>query len=77
MLLLVLQNIFKVLVTEDQMSLILTTLRYQGVLENAHAIDDEEVWQLAGYEIPHETAFTSFPCGICPVHFLSVYHKIS
>jgi hypothetical protein len=53
-------------VAADQLSLILTTLCYDGVLEPA-AGDEEETWRIAGHKVPDDTAFTSFPCGICPV----------
>lgn len=58
---------FTVPVTEEQLSLILTTLQYDGVMENAPGSEDEDVWRLVKYKIPNETAFTSFPCGVCPV----------
>lgn len=59
-------RIFNVPVAADQLSLILTTLCYDGVLEPA-AGDEEETWRIAGHKVPDDTAFTSFPCGICPV----------
>jgi len=59
-------RIFNVPVAADQLSLILTTLCYDGVLEPALGYE-EETWKIAGHKIPEDTAFTSFPCGICPV----------
>lgn len=61
------QGIFKVPVTEDQLSLILKTLQYEGILEPAPSSEEEETWQVAKYKLPVQTPFTSFPCGVCPV----------
>ena len=64
------QGIFKVPVTEDQLSLILRTLKYEGFLEHAPSSEEEETWQIAKYKLPDVTPFTAFPCGVCPVLLL-------
>ena len=73
-----LQRIFNVPVAADQLSLILTTLCYDGVLEPAAGYE-EETWRIAGHKIPEDTAFTSFPCGVCPVSYspslISMYFR--
>ena len=45
---------------------IVRTLHYDGVLEVVPG-EHVETWKIAGYQVPNETAFTSFPCGVCPV----------
>ena len=65
------QNIFKVPVTAEQLSLILTTLKYDGILEHAVTTEQEGAWQISRYKLPDETPFTSFPCGVYPVSLVS------
>lgn len=67
-----LQNTFSVSLSEEQLSIVLTTLVYDGVLENAPSIDDEETWQMKKWKIPYQTPYTSYPCGVCPVSLLAI-----
>ena len=60
------QRILTVPLGTETITHIVRTLHYDGVLE---LVPGEHVatWRIAGYQIPNETAFTSFPCGVCPV----------
>lgn len=56
---------------EDVLS-ILNTLVYDGRVDTVDDEDDVEHFRPAMLVIPKQSAFTSMPCGVCPVGSLSL-----
>ncbi len=54
--------------------MILNTLEYDGQIEKIDSPDGEDRFRQALLAIPETSAFTSIPCGVCPV---SLYAKPS
>ncbi|KAL4425784.1 hypothetical protein ABPG75_009800 [Micractinium tetrahymenae] len=62
------QGISKQALQEDDVQRIINTLDYDGKIEGVDLDDDGvEHYRLALMKIPETTAFTSIPCGVCPV----------
>ena len=49
--------------------MILNTLEYDGQIEKIDSPDGEDRFRQALLAIPETSAFTSIPCGVCPVSF--------
>lgn len=49
--------------------MILNTLEYDGQIEKIDSPDGEDRFRQALLAIPESSAFTSIPCGVCPVSF--------
>ncbi|BDA42720.1 DNA-directed RNA polymerase III subunit RPC6 [Coccomyxa sp. Obi] len=51
---------------DEDVLCILRTLEFDGLVES-FVSDDGEMYRPAKYRVPKTSAFTSIPCGICPV----------
>lgn len=60
------QGITKINLRDEDVMMILNTLEYDGLIERV-AGEDEERFRQALLTIPDTSAFTSVPCGVCPV----------
>ncbi|KAL4445817.1 hypothetical protein ABPG77_009016 [Micractinium sp. CCAP 211/92] len=61
-------GISKQALQEDDVQRIISTLDYDGKIEGVDPDDDGiEHYRLALMKTPETTAFTSIPCGVCPV----------
>lgn len=54
---------------DEDVLCILRTLEFDGLVES-FVSDDGEMYRPAKYRVPKTSAFTSIPCGICPVRVL-------
>ena len=55
---------------DEDVMMILNTLEYDGQIEKV-AAEDGEKFRQALLAIPDTSAFTSIPCGVCPVSLTS------
>lgn len=60
------QGISRVQLRDEDVMQILNTLEYDGQIERV-AAEDGERFRKALLQIPETSAFTSIPCGVCPV----------
>ena len=65
-----LQGISRVQLRDEDVMMILNTLEYDGQIERV-AAEDGECFRRALLAIPDTSAFTSVPCGVCPVSMCS------
>ena len=60
------QEFAKVELRDSDVLTIIRTLEYDGLVESK-ACADAEVFCPAKQRVPEKSAFTSIPCGVCPV----------
>jgi hypothetical protein len=60
------QGFARVELRDEDILCILRTLEYDGIVDCMIG-DDGEVFRPARQAIPRTSAFTSIPCGVCPV----------
>lgn len=55
---------------DEDVLCIIRTLEFDGLVESFTS-EDGEVYRPAKHRIPKTSAFTSIPCGVCPVSLLT------
>ncbi|DBA81657.1 hypothetical protein WJX77_003870 [Trebouxia sp. C0004] len=61
------KGISRVQLRDEDVMMILNTLEYDGQIEKIDSPDGEDRFRQALLAIPETSAFTSIPCGVCPV----------
>ena len=62
----VMQGISKIQLRDEDVMMILETLEFDGRIDRIDN-DDGDSFRQAMLAIPETSAFTSIPCGVCPV----------